>query len=255
MSDGFKHPVHIPKIRIRDPKAEDQPEQKEDEHDDQFLVKNKLIDEILRIIAIFGILYFSPIILNKVVPSLNKDPLSFTLSWIFLSSLGFTFFMYKGRFLVRSFKLLATFLAILIFHIFWIGTDASYNSIAKSCEVGNLVACSVLDNENAEELVSTPEEPEVTACTENDKSFDCEYKRTMKKGCLEGSWIACDDINMERSPKAQQKYKEFLADEAFLEKHRGFELPPEDQREIERLDREYQRNKKLHESIQRKYGG
>lgn len=31
MSDGFKHPVHIPKIRIRDTRAEDQPEQKEKE--------------------------------------------------------------------------------------------------------------------------------------------------------------------------------------------------------------------------------
>lgn len=31
MSDGFKHPVHIPKIRTRDRKTEDQPEQKEKE--------------------------------------------------------------------------------------------------------------------------------------------------------------------------------------------------------------------------------
>ena len=255
MSDGFKHPVHIPKIPLRDRKSKDQPEQKEDEHDDQFLVKNKILDEILKFIAGVGILVLPPRILAVAIPSLDKDPLIFVSVWIFLSSLGFTIFMYKGGFLVRSFKWLATCIVLSILWIPWVGLEKARNAMVKSCAAGNLVACSVLDTENAEELVSTPEESEVTACNENDKSFDCEYKRVMKDSCLKGGWVACDNINMERSPKAQQRYKQFLADEAFIEKHRGFELSPEDQRELERIDREYQRNKKLHESIRRKYGG
>lgn len=218
---------------------------------------NETLNEVITT-AIFMACIFIPYLILIYAGIRSPDPLARYALSFFVSSVLLSVFFYQGNAPLKFAKGLGTFIVLSLVWYFILAPDARLAKVlAISCLRGhNDIACYLLVDK---ELLRDQKGLESTPAKSEDKceglsSSDCWYKEQMTKHCKDGSWHACKEAGMDRPPLAQKNYNQYLADEAFIKKHQGG-LSPEDQAELERLDREIERKKKIIEGIQKKHGG